>query len=138
MKSLLKSFNDDPEQLAKAFTDALNTELAERRSVTAVNNAAKDVADVWNNFVDVYFANREIPKSVKSKQAMYQDAKSVILIMENILEVVPYLDILNSLPETLKEATGGPSIVNLNKKSSAATLSEFDKIMREFFEKNNI
>ena len=138
MKSLLKSFNDDPEQLAKAFTDALNTELAERRSVTAVNNAAKNVADVWNNFVDVYFANKEIPKGVKSKQAMYQDAKSVILIMENILEVVPYLDILNSLPETLKKAAGGPSIVNLNKKSSAATLSEFDKIMREFFEKNNI
>jgi hypothetical protein len=116
----------------------LNTELAERRSITAVNSAAKDVADVWNNFVDVYFANKEIPKGVKSKQAMYQDAKSVILIMENILEVVPYLDILNSLPETLKKATGGPSIVNLNKKSSAATLSEFDKIMREFFEKNNI
>ena len=52
MKQMLAAFDDDPEALASAFSNQLNKELAQRRSMQSLKNAAADVAVAWNDFVD--------------------------------------------------------------------------------------
>ena len=138
MVQLLKNFNDDPEQLAKAFTDALNSELAVRQSKAQISKAANEVADAWNTFIDVYFMNKALPKGV-TKKGLYQTEESVIAILQNILEIVPYLDILKNLPTAVSKAVEkAPVGKKINLGNTTATIASFDEVMRDFFKKNGI
>lgn len=135
IKQLLDTFDNDPEKLANAFADALNDELAKQRNVNRIDDAAADVAEAWECFVDEYFDTYELPKGTNNED-FYIEPETVKILMDLCLRAAPYLALfqeymtkLEALGTELKEDT----VVAAGKAQQ-----EFADVMARFFAKNDI
>lgn len=146
MKQLLETFDGDAEKLANAFADSLNAELAHKKEASMLNDAADDVANAWEEFVDEYFNTHKLPKGMEESD-FYIDGTAVTEILELLIKISPYLDFLydytnkiNALGEELVDKAAKVSTATKNNatSSSGTTKNDFDSVMQSFFKKNHI
>ena len=131
IKQLLDKFNDDPEKLANAFADALNDELAKRRNEDAINDAAENVADEWNYFIDEYFKVKSLPDGI-TEDDLYIDSEAVKAIVEIFVKAAPYVSLLQEYATKLETISNKmPEVVQ-------KTGDDFSKTMAKFFKNNDI
>lgn len=139
MKQLLNAFDGDPEKLANAFADALNNELAEQRKINAVDTAAQDVANAWEDFIDEYFAVHAMPDGV-TQEDFYIEPDHVITAMELLIKAVPYFSLLGEYLGKLEELSNicEEKIADTKENINAVATDAYADIMNRFFKKNNI
>ena len=135
MQHLLDAFGNDPEKLANAFADSLNAALAEQRKVDYVMDAAADVADAWENFVDEYFNVNELPDDL-GEEDFYITPENVKSLLEMAVQAAPYITAFLGYFGKLNELTGeikekAPEVVQKAEDS-------FTDVMEKFFRNNNI
>ena len=138
MDRLLETFDGDPEKLANAFADALNDKLAEKRKKDYIDEAAGEVADAWECFVDEYFEQNELPKGYNLKD-FYVDANTVKNVLQLIIKALPYFQVLGEYAEKLEELNKAVRPMAQEVKDQAVNKSkDFEAAMQKFFNKNNI
>ncbi len=125
MNALLAAFDNNPEQLAQAFTDSLNKELENRNKEKELKKTADNVAADWNLFVTEYCNFY----GIKDKENyLFQNGTEVISIFKIILETIPevekYLQIAEKMTPALEKAE--------------TTINDFEKTMKDFFKKYDI
>lgn len=135
MQALLKAFNDDPTQLADAFTKQLNDALTIKRKEEEIKNAANHLAIEWNNFIKEYFAFY-YPKD-NEENYLFKDGNEIMAFIQVIMQAMPevekYLNVINNINEKTEKAKG---IINDIINSSAT--DDFKKTMQDFFDKYGI
>lgn len=129
MKKLLDAFEGDPSELANAFTNQLNKELAARKSERIIKEAANDVSNAWNDFINEYFANgANIPKNYKEED-FYVDGTTIIDIMKTLIELIPAIEKYTSTVEAFNKT------LNIAKETGTQARDTFKDTMSEFFDK---
>lgn len=133
MKKLLDAFEGDPSKLANAFTSQLNNELAVRKSERMVKEAAEEVANAWNDFVEEYFAHgKDVPDGALIDDYII-DANSVIDLMKAFLQLVPMFAKYSNTLEDLDMLLHGN--VQKAKEVGAQVRDDFGATMNKFFDK---
>ena len=92
----------DPETIANAFADKLNLALATIEDESALDDAAKNVVNAWNNFADVFFGINKLPKNSKITDWKLASADDVIGIMEALIQILPVINHYAELVEGLE------------------------------------
>lgn len=92
----------DPETIANAFADKLNLALATIEDESALDDAAKNVVNAWNNFADVFFGINKLPKNSKITDWKLASADDVIGIMEALIQIIPVINHYAELVEGLE------------------------------------
>ena len=86
----------DPEVIAKAFADSLNSAIAANSNTKKLNEKATKFCDAWQEYVDVYFTTHRVPTgSVVSD--FYLKPGELDKIMEALVEILPLLDAYNEI-----------------------------------------
>lgn len=133
MKKLLDAFEGDPSKLANAFTNQLNNELAARKSERMVKEAAEEVANAWNDFVEEYFAHGEgVPDGTLIDDYVI-DANSVIDLMKAFLQLVPAFAKYSTTLEDFNILLHGNK--QKAKEVGAQVRDDFSATMNKFFDK---
>lgn len=133
MKQMLAAFDGDAEKLANEFANQLNKELASRKSERMVREAAEEVANAWNDFVEEYFAHGEgVPNDALVDDYII-DSNSVIDLMKAFLQLVP---VFAKYSTTLEDFN---TILHGNKQKAkevgAQVRDDFSATMNKFFDK---
>lgn len=136
MSELLDTFGGDAEQLANAFADSLNTELAKQRHKDSLKDAATDVCDAWADFIDEYAAAKEMPEGCDVEE-FYFDPDIIVEIMDIMVRLYPYVELLHEYNEKFK-GIASDSGKSEKKPGPTATSRNYEDIINEFFQKNNI
>ena len=92
----------DPETIANAFADKLNLALATIEDESALDDAAKNVVNAWNNFADVFFGINKLPKNSKITDWKLASADDVIGIMDVLIQILPVINHYAELVEGLE------------------------------------
>jgi len=96
----------DPETIANAFADKLNLALATIEDESALDDAAKNVVDAWNNFADVFFGINKLPKNSKIDDWKFFSTDDVIGVMEVLIQILPifshYAELIEGLETNVK------------------------------------
>ena len=92
----------DPETIANAFADKLNLALATIEDESALDDAAKNVVNAWNNFADVFFGINKLPKNSKITDWKLASADDVIGIMDALIQIIPVINHYAELVEGLE------------------------------------
>lgn len=135
IKQLLDTFDGDPEKLANAFADALNAELAAQRNINHIDEAANDVADAWQDFVDEYFEVHELPKGT-TEEDYYVETESVKMLMDLIVRAAPYMTLFQEYLMKLQDMNDKAvhKVVDTAQKAE----DEFSTVMSKFFKEHNL
>ena len=148
MQALLAEFDNDPEKLANSFADQLNTALTAKRKEEELRENAEHLANSWNTFVREYFEIRHSDQDYQ--KYLFRDGSEVIAIIElmihSMAEIEKYahvFDNINSLTDKLNlniQNTKGfaKSAYSSAKEALEPTTDEFKRLMKEFFNKNDI
>lgn len=91
-----------PETIANAFADKLNLALATIEDESALDDAAKNVVNAWNNFADVFFGINKLPKNSKIEDWKLTSADDVIGIMDALIQILPVINHYAELVEGLE------------------------------------
>ena len=139
MKQMLAAFDDDPEALASAFSNQLNKELAQRRSMQSLKNAAADVAVAWNDFVDEYFDVHKLPEGRDYEDfELLDNGECLIKLLDAFVKYNPDIEkwtaAMKKINETANKMTEKLNKENI-KKMSESNLNNFDTVMNNFFDK---
>ena len=133
MKQMLAAFDGDAEKLANAFASQLNNELASRKNERLVREAAEDVANAWNDFVEEYFTYSENVPDDTCGDDYIIDANSVIDLMKTFLRIVP------ALTKYSKDIEDFNALFHNNKQKAkevgAQVRDDFSATMNKFFDK---
>ena len=129
MKQMLAAFDDDAEKLASAFASQLNKELASRKNERLVREAAEDVANAWNDFVEEYFTHSDDVPDGTCGDDYIIDANSVIDLMKTFLRIVPAFARYSTTFEDFNTLLHG------NKQKAKEVRDDFNATMNKFFDK---
>ena len=133
MKQMLAAFDGDAEKLANEFANQLNRELASRKSERLVREAAEEVANAWNDFVEEYFAHGEgVPDGTLIDDYVI-DANSVIDLMKAFLQLVPAFAKYSTTLEDFNTLLHGNK--QKAKEVGAQVRDDFSATMNKFFDK---
>ena len=133
MKQMLAAFDGDAEKLANEFANQLNKELASRKSERLVREAAEEVANAWNDFVEEYFAHGEgVPDGTLIDDYVI-DANSVIDLMKAFLQLVPAFAKYSTTLEDFNTLLHGNK--QKAKEVGAQVRDDFSATMNKFFDK---
>lgn len=133
MKQMLAAFDGDAEKLANEFANQLNKELASRKSERLVREAAEEVANAWNDFVEEYFAHGEgVPDGTLIDDYVI-DANSVIDLMKAFLKLVPAFAKYSTTLEDLNVLLHGDT--KKAKEVGTQVRDDFSATMNKFFDK---
>lgn len=133
MKQMLAAFDGDAEKLANEFANQLNKELASRKSERMVREAAEEVANAWNDFVEEYFAHGEgVPDGTLIDDYVI-DANSVIDLMKAFLQLVPAFAKYSTTLEDFNTLLHGNK--QKAKEVGAQVRDDFSATMNKFFDK---
>ena len=133
MKQMLAAFDGDAEKLANEFANQLNKELASRKSERLVREAAEEVANAWNDFVEEYFAHGEgVPDGTLIDDYII-DANSVIDLMKAFLQLVPAFAKYSTTLEDFNTLLHGNK--QKAKEVGAQVRDDFSATMNKFFDK---
>lgn len=136
MSELLDTFGGDAEQLANAFANSLNAELAKQRHKDSLKDAATNVCDAWTDFIDEYATAKEMPNGCNVEE-FYLDPDIVVEIMDIMVRLYPYVELFHEYNEKLK-GIAGDSGKSEKKPGLTATSRSYEDIINEFFQRNNI
>ena len=136
MSELLDTFGGDAEQLANAFANSLNAELAKQRHKDSLKDAATDVCDAWADFIDEYVMMKEMPENYNVEE-FYLDPDTVVEIMDVMVRLYPYVELFHEYNEKLKGITDDNNKPE-KKPGPTATSRSYEDIINEFFQRNNI
>ena len=125
MNALLTAFDNDPENLAKAFTESLNKELEIRNKAKEVQKIADEAVVSWNSFVSAYC---DFYKIDNKENYFFQNGVEIIDIFKIILETIPEVERYLKVAEKV-----APAI-----EKAETTLTDFEETMKDFFKKYNI
>ena len=120
----------NPEEIAQAFADQLNTVLQHIEAEEAVGTKATEVIHVWKDFVKAYFHVNPIPENSKVEDFFMSEGDPQKLL-ETFVQVVPMFVKYGSVLENL--ATSTEKILNTKVDKNA-----FSDTMENFFRKFNI
>ena len=81
----------DPEAIAKAFADRLNTTIRAIDDEDALNDASLEVAEAWNDYVEVYFGTHKLPAGTVLDD-WYINEDDVNTIMDTLVKTIPAID----------------------------------------------
>ena len=133
MKQMLAAFDGDAEKLANEFANQLNKELASRKSERLVREAAEEVANAWNDFVEEYFAHGEgVPNGTLIDDYII-DSNSVIDLMKAFLQLVPAFAKYSTTLEDFNTLLHGNK--QKAKEVGAQVRDDFSATMNKFFDK---
>lgn len=133
MKQMLAAFDGDAEKLANEFANQLNKELASRKNERLVREAAEEVANSWNDFVEEYFAHGEgVPDGTLIDDYVI-DANSVIDLMKAFLQLVPAFAKYSTTLEDFNTLLHGNK--QKAKEVGAQVRDDFSATMNKFFDK---
>ena len=133
MKQMLAAFDGDAEKLANEFANQLNKELASRKSERLVREAAEEVANAWNDFVEEYFAHGEgVPDGTLIDDYII-DSNSVIDLMKAFLQLVPAFAKYSTTLEDFNTLLHGNK--QKAKEVGAQVRDDFSATMNKFFDK---
>ena len=133
MKQMLAAFDGDAEKLANEFANQLNKELASRKNERLVREAAEEVANAWNDFVEEYFAHGEgVPDGTLIDDYVI-DANSVIDLMKAFLQLVPAFAKYSTTLEDFNTLLHGNK--QKAKEVGAQVRDDFSATMNKFFDK---
>ena len=133
MKQMLAAFDGDAEKLANEFANQLNKELASRKSERLVREAAEEVVNAWNDFVEEYFAHGEgVPDGTLIDDYVI-DANSVIDLMKAFLQLVPAFAKYSTTLEDFNMLLHGNK--QKAKEVGAQVRDDFSATMNKFFDK---
>ena len=140
MDQLLKSFNNNPEELAQAFTAQLNAKLAEEKAKEDLKKQAESIAKSWNVYVSDYFKLNKITANPVDYNLSGNDVET---ILKSFIEFDPtykkILENINKMDEICAKAKPAVKDIKTNLKTAYDfTTNRFDDIMRDFFSKNDI
>ena len=133
MKQMLAAFDGDAEKLANEFANQLNKELASRKNERLVREAAEEVANAWNDFVEEYFAHGEgVPDGTLIDDYII-DSNSVIDLMKAFLQLVPAFAKYSTTLEDFNTLLHGNK--QKAKEVGAQVRDDFSATMNKFFDK---
>ena len=133
MKQMLAAFDGDAEKLANEFANQLNKELASRKNERLVREAAEEVANAWNDFVEEYFAHGEgVPDGTLIDDYII-DSNSVIDLMKAFLQLVPAFAKYSTTLEDFNTLLHGNK--QKAKEVGAQVRDDFSTTMNKFFDK---
>ena len=78
----------DPESIAKAFADKLNTVIHTIDDEDTLNDANNEVVGAWNDYVDIYFGIHKLPVETKVED-FYINEEDVEYFMNTIIKLLP-------------------------------------------------
>lgn len=78
----------DPESIAKAFADKLNTVIHTIDDEDTLNDANSEVVGAWNDYVDIYFGIYKLPSETKVED-FYINEEDVEYFMNTIIKLLP-------------------------------------------------
>ena len=81
----------DPEAIAKAFADRLNTTIRAIDDEDALKDASIEVAEAWNDYVEVYFGTHKLPAGTILDD-WYINEHDVNTIMDTLVKTIPAVD----------------------------------------------
>lgn len=122
MTALLAEFDNDPEQLAAAFTTQLNKTLDDIHKKEEIKKKANAVAAAWNDFVFSYCETKGIKDT---SNFIFKDGFEVMDTFDLIARAFPEVEKYLSLAEKIS-----PTIEH--------TIDNFQNTMKDFFKKYNI
>lgn len=133
MKQMLAAFDGDAEKLANEFANQLNKELASRKSERLVREAAEEVANAWNDFVEEYFTHGEgVPDGTLVDDYII-DSNSVIDLMKAFLKLVPAFAKYSTTLEDFNTLLHGDT--KKAKEVGTQVRDDFSATMNKFFDK---
>ncbi len=150
MQALLAAFDNDPEKLAKSFTDQLNTALAIKRREEEVKEAAEKLSHSWNDFIDDYFDVYHQDMFDNRERYYFNNGDEVIAIIEMIIQALPEIEkslkmlenldlMTDKLKDSFEEAKQcAQTAYTSAKETIEPTADDFKKSMKDFFHKYGI
>ena len=137
MQRLLDTFDGDAEKLAQAFADSLNNELAKQRQHDYITDAAQDVADAWEEFVDEYFDENDLPDGM-DEEDFYIDAEVVKGILNLFIKLLPYFDLAHEYIEKLEGLNKEVNVAAHKVADNVKNSDVYEDVMKRFFKNNGI
>jgi len=125
----------DPEAIAKAFADRLNTTIRAIDDEDALNDASIEVAEAWNDYVEVYFGTHKLPDGTILDD-WYIDEDDVKTIMDTFVKIIPTVDKYMKALDSFNSAIQ-PAKIKIND-TAAKTKNKVDNIVDDFFSKYGI
>ena len=117
MRDMLNAFGGDAEQLANAFAESLNNELASKRTRELIEENAERVAKTWNSFVYIYFEAYPAETKGLNEEDYYMAPTLAVDLLEGLMRE----------PQKTKQNT-----------VAAPQARTFSNSMDKFFKENNI
>lgn len=136
IEDMLRAGLASPEDIAKAFTDALNDAIANTHD-EEWQEAIDNVWLWWNTAVDVYVKKNHLESKVKDFLGhVYMDANSVEHLISTAIDLIihwhTFEESLNDFVEKVKEENKNIK-KNSNNFNDETKEKSYDKVMKDFF-----
>ena len=121
----------DPEAIAKAFADRLNTTIRAIDDEDTLNEASLGVAEAWNDYVEVYFGTHKLPAGTILDD-WYINEDDVNTILDTLVKTIPVVDKYMKALDSFSSAIQ-PAKIKVND-----TKDKVSNIVDDFFSKYGI
>ena len=121
----------DPEAIANAFADRLNTTIRAIDDEDALNNASLKVAEAWNDYAKVYFGIHKLPTGTILDD-WYINERDVNTIMDTLIKTTLAVD------KYMKALDSFSSIIQPAKIKANDAKEKVNNIVDDFFSKYGI
>lgn len=105
IEALLRS-GVSAEDIAQSFTDKLNAAVV-ATTPTPMEEASEKLAEAWNEMVDLYYEEHDLPSYMENMDNLYIDTQRALDLfvssMKTMYEIEPLMDSLQRLVDKLKE-----------------------------------
>lgn len=110
IEALLRS-GVSAEDIAQSFTDKLNAAVV-ATTPTPMEEASAKLADAWNEMIDLYYEEHDLPSYMENMDNLYIDAQRALDLfmssMKTMYEIEPLMDSLQNLVNKLKKEEDKP------------------------------
>ncbi len=121
----------DPEAIAKAFADRLNTTIRAIDDEDNLNEASLGVVESWNDYVEVYFKTHKLPDGTILDD-WYINENDINTIMDTLVKILPAVDKYMKALDSFNSAIQ-PAKIKVND-----TKDKVNNIVDDFFSKYGI
>lgn len=125
----------DPEAIAKAFADRLNTTIRVIDDEESLKKTSEKVSTAWNDYINVYFGTHKLPVDTVIEDWYINDT-DVNAIMDSLVRVIPTVDKYIKIVENFNSAIQ-PTKNKINN-TTIKTKNKVDTIIDDFFSKYGI
>ena len=126
----------NPETIAKAFADRLNTTIHAIDDESNLNKASADVADAWNSYVNVYFGIHKLPAGTIVED-WYINNNDIDTIIDTLVKTIPAINKYAKALDNFSSAIFQPAKMTANN-TAVKTKNKVNDIVDDFFSKYGI